>query len=334
MNLIVHIGIEKTGTTTIQEMLFINRENLKSNGFYFLQCAGSKNNRKLPAYCINDTKNDDYFVDKCILSHEDKSKFREALRDDLRDELSALGSEIHTVLISSEQLSSRLTSDTEIRRFHKLMSPHFSNIRILCYLREQCEMAVSLYSTAMRSGVTLGFNEYLKKCQPDNGRYNYYKMINMWSSVFGLSSIDVRIFSKEAFVGGDLICDFLTCISPDLISVVDKSIDSQNLSISAFGQRLGLSINRLLPNYTDDRRLSKSALLRRRFLIIIGYCFPGRGSAPSAAEYQRIYDSFYESNKMLSERYLGKNHKLFEFSPPSQKKKSLGSYFSWLFKTH
>ncbi len=42
MNLIVHIGTPKTGTTTIQEMLFESREILKSKGFHFLQCAGKK----------------------------------------------------------------------------------------------------------------------------------------------------------------------------------------------------------------------------------------------------------------------------------------------------
>jgi hypothetical protein len=319
MNLIVHIGIQKTGTTTIQKILFNNKEILKSKGFHFLQSAGPRNNRKLPTYCIDDEKDDDFFRDRGILSLEGKIKFRENFRSDLDEEICSLGDGIHTVITSSEHFSSRLKSYAEIKKFYDLISPYFANIRILCWLREQCELAISGYSTAMRSGVTLDFDEYLKECQPDNIYYNYYKMLNMWSSVFGFASIKVKIFSKSAFVGDDLICDYLSCVSPDLIAVVDKNIGYQNVSINAFGQGLLLSVNRLLPKYVDGKRLNKSQPLRRRIVEIIESCFSGFGTAPSTSDYQRICDSFYESNKMLSKKYLSKNCKFFDFSPPCRK---------------
>ncbi len=116
MNLIVHIGTPKTGTTTIQKMLFDNKQILKSKGLHFLQCAGPKNNRALPAYCSNDDKSDDFFRDQKILSRDEKTRFRDELRSGFYKELSSLGDGTHTVLTSSEQFSSRMTSDAEIRR--------------------------------------------------------------------------------------------------------------------------------------------------------------------------------------------------------------------------
>ncbi len=176
-------------------------------------------------------------------------------------------------------------------------------------------MATSLYSTAMKSGVTLDFEDCLKKCQPGNTRYDYYEMLNKWSAVFGVANIQARVFSKSAFAGGDLICDYLSCISPDLINTIDKKISYQNASINAFGQRLLLVINRLSQRSADSS-LSKNGSLRRHIVKMVEFCFPGHGCSPSKSDYQKIYDSFYESNKMLSKRYLGKDQELFKFSPP------------------
>ncbi len=217
--------------------------------------------------------------------------------------------------MSSEQFSERLKSDAETSRFYDLVSPVFSKITILCWLREQCEMAVSLYSTAMRTGSTLNFEDYLEKCHPDNTRYNYYKMLNRWSSVFGAGSIEVKVFSKSVFVEGDLICDYLSCISSDLIDVVDRNISSQNVSINAFGQRLLLMTNRLFQRHAKGWLRNKQSL-RRGIMKGIESCFPGQGFTPSASDYQRIYDSFFESNRMLNKKYLGKDRALFDFAPP------------------
>lgn len=322
MNLIVHIGTPKTGTTTIQEVLFRNKDALQSKGFHFLQCAGPKNNRALPAYCVNDEKDDNFFIRRRIVSVEEKSRFRGEFRAKLSEELSSLGADIHTVIMSSEQFSERLTSGREIRRFYDLVSPFFSSVRILCWLREQCEMASSYYSTALRSGDTHRFEDYIEECRPDSTPYNYYKMLNRWSAVFGAGSVSVRVFSRNAFVDEDFVYDFLASVSPDLINVIDKNVVLQNASMSAFGQRLVLSLNRLWPKYTDGehKTLSENAPLRRRLVRKIEVLFPGRGFTPSASEYQRIYDSFYKSNKALNNKYLGKSGALFDFRPPSQRR--------------
>ncbi len=313
MNLIVHIGTAKTGTTTIQKMLFDNNDILRSKGFHFLQCACPKNNRALPAYCINDGRNDDFFRKRKILSLDEKSRFRDELRSNLHKELSSLGDGIHTVIISSEQFT-RLKYDAEIRRFNDLVSPYFSDIRILCWLREQCEMATSLYSTAMISGATLDFNDHLKQCHTNNTRYNYYAMLNLWTAAFGVASIEVKVFSKHAFFKGNFICDYLMCISPDLIPIINNNIRPENISINALGQRLLLTVNRLSQRHAYSW-LKNNSLLRRIIVRIVKSCFSGQGCTPSTVDYKRTYDLFYQSNKMLSNKYLGKNDKLFDFSP-------------------
>ncbi|AXT69661.1 hypothetical protein [Vibrio sp. dhg] len=66
MKLFLHIGTEKTGTTSIQESLYLNKVELISRGFYFVQSVGIKNNRDLPQVFINVNNKDDYFINKKI----------------------------------------------------------------------------------------------------------------------------------------------------------------------------------------------------------------------------------------------------------------------------
>lgn len=44
---ILHIGAEKTGTTTIQEFLTLNRERLLAQGVHFPMSVGLKNHTRL-----------------------------------------------------------------------------------------------------------------------------------------------------------------------------------------------------------------------------------------------------------------------------------------------
>lgn len=319
MNLIVHIGTEKTGTTSIQQMLFENRDALKSKGFHFLQCAGPRNNRALSACCIHDSEKDIFLWNRGVYTPDERRAFRAELSVALHAELSSLGGGIHTVICSSEHLFSRLKSEEEIRRLYDLMAPHFSQIRILCWVREQCEKAVSSYSTALRSGTTRTFQEYLRTCRPDDLRYNYCEALGMWSAVFGRECMVVKVFCRDVFVDGDLICDFLSAVSPELsLFAVDRSIGRKNMSMSAFGQQLALRINRWLPRCRDAAHMepNPNVQLRRRLVKIIERCFPGRGLVPSLADYQRIYNAFYESNKRVAGQYLGSDDRLFDFRPP------------------
>ena len=54
MKLILHIGMEKTGTTSLQQWLFQNKILLSNNGFGISEILGEGNNRKLPSYFIDD----------------------------------------------------------------------------------------------------------------------------------------------------------------------------------------------------------------------------------------------------------------------------------------
>ena len=316
MDLIVHIGKEKTGTTSLQEALYRNKEALASHGFHFLQCAGNKNNRKLAVYCLNPDTYDDYCTSHNIANLDDKKRFNDEFHSDFIEELNSLGHGIHTVLMSSEQLSTRLNTPAKIMRFHDLVSPHFARIKVLCYLREQCDAAISLYKTSLISGKTLEFDDFISTCHSKNSRFDYLAMINRWSSIFGRESIVLKIYNKEDFWDGDLVSDYFHSVTPDLVELVERKRPFLNTSIRPFGQALLLSLNRYWPKSTGNKRFGA---LRRRLMHAIVTSFPGRGFQATEEQYNVIYNSFLQSNKDLSKKYLGKNDALFEYLPPAGK---------------
>ena len=59
MKAVVHIGTEKTGTTSIQHYLFARRPELAAQGFHIADCLGEDNHIKLALLAYEDARCDD-----------------------------------------------------------------------------------------------------------------------------------------------------------------------------------------------------------------------------------------------------------------------------------
>lgn len=299
--LYLHIGTEKTGTTTLQEVLFQNKESLRKEGIHFLQSAGLRNNRKIPAYCMNDDNYDDFFQNLRIDSLEKKKLFRTEFLSQLTKEIQELPTDIHSVIISSEHLHSRTRTLEEVRNVKALLSSFFNEIKVICYVREQSATAVSLYSTGIKAGYSPSLKGMLSQCHPKNTYYNYYDMLSNWSDVFGLENLMVKKFDRSSFKNGDLIDDFFGLIDPELEKVIDKNIEAQNESLTVMGQFLGRAINQALPRYQDNGLVNP---VRGKAIGAVYQSFKGKGEAISLEDYEAIHSSFVESNIKLNEKFL------------------------------
>lgn len=299
--LYLHIGTEKTGTTTLQEVLFKNKESLKKEGIHFLQSAGVRNNRKIPSFCMNDDNHDDFFKNLRIDSLEKKKLFRAEFLSQLTTEIKELPTDIHSVIISSEHLHSRTRTLEEVHNVKTLLSGFFNEIKVICYVREQSATAVSLYSTGIKSGGSPSLKGVLSQCHPNNIYYNYYDMLSNWSDVFGLENLIVKKFDRSSFKNGDLIDDFFGLIDPNLERIIDKNIEAKNESLTIMGQFLGRAINQALPKYQDNGLVNPA---RAKAVNAVYQSFKGKGEAISVDDYENIYSSFSEYNIKLNEKFL------------------------------
>lgn len=309
MKLYLHIGTEKTGTKTIQETLFQNQSVLQKNGYHFLQCAGTRNNRKLPAYCMADENFDDFFRDRKISTLKGKKKFQEKFKSDFEYELRKLPNNIHTIIASSEHFHSRIKRKNEIKYAFDFFSKYFNEIDVICYLREQSATCVSLYSTAIKSGHIPNLKRMLSNCVPSNRYYNYYEMLCNWGEVFGLKNCKIRIFSKEKFLNENLIDDFFSQINSSLIHQIAKETEKRNGSLSKLGQYLGLVTNIIFPKYRRNGDINQ---LRTKAISAISRNFKATKEKAHTASSNAIYANFAESNTLLNQKFLNKEGNCFK----------------------
>jgi len=312
--LFLHIGTEKTGTTSIQHFLHKNKKALFDNGYHLLECGGEKNHRAIPSCCMLDDDFDDFFLDRGIDSVEKKQQFRRKLHKSFNEEMKGLSDSVHSVIITSEHFHSRLKSTEAIERFKLLVAGYFSEIKVICYIREQSTLASSLYSTGVISGSNIAFSSFLEKCVPTNRYYNYHALLTRWSDVFSPEQLDVRIFSRNELYNDDLLDDFCVAINENLLMFTDKDLIKENESMSNTGVMIGRAINALFGRYDKDGLVNKS---RKKAIKLVAKTFPGRTNNIASDEYKRIYEDFRVLNQEVARKYFKNRDDLFPWKPLS-----------------
>jgi len=308
MRLVIHIGTEKTGTSSIQESLFKNKSVLAEHGYYFSQCAGERNNLKYPLYCMSEQRGDPYFRNNNINNVDERRLFKADFEELFNREISSLNSNTHTVIISSEHFHSLLIDESEVKALERLLSKYFDEIKIVCYLREQVETCVSHYSTVIKNGSIPSFSNFMNKCNPSNPYYDYFGLLERWQNVFGHKSLIVSKFSRNTLIDSDIVKDFYTKINVDYINMDMQTHFESNRSLSYAGQCLLKELNAI-------QNLSKVSL--NQAVNFVQNIYVGKGENVTASLYNELYDKFKDANRLLSNKYFSNDVDLFPRKPPS-----------------
>lgn len=224
MELFLHIGPDKTGTTTIQKFLEENRETLAERGYLVPKCPGLKRHYKLYLYGFDDDKmvKEPSWKNRASSPEAFRREFLQQFTEEVR------GSGLDRVVLSDEGLY-RL-SEEEIGRLQILFEGLFDRVHVVLYLRRQDDHVISRYQQVIKTGPsTQTFSEYLEGPHP---YYFYGEIMERWAKRFNRENMRPRIFHRDRMVGGDLIEDFLACIG-----VEDREgftpVQSQNVGLDA-----------------------------------------------------------------------------------------------------
>lgn len=307
MKLIIHIGTEKTGTSSIQDSLQRNRDILIQNGYFFSQCGGVKNNLMFPLYCMDESRDDPYFRNNKINTLEKRQEFKRNFEQSFKNEISAIPNNIHTVIISSEHFHSLLINQSEVDLMKNLVAKHFSDIKIVCYLREQVETCVSHYSTVIKSGLTPDFKEFISNCSSSNPYYNYLSLLDRWASIFDYKNIIISKYIRQLLVEEDIIKDFYSKINLDYKSMSLVSDFESNKSLNYVGQCLLKELNFI------QQKLNVSF---KGPVSFITNNYTGKGQNVSANLYHELYEHFRSDNRKVSNKYLNIDSDLFPKKVP------------------
>lgn len=307
MKAIVHLGTEKTGTSTIQHFLKKNREALVSQGFYFAKSTGSLDDRKLSIYCLGDDQFDAYHKANFIDTLQKKKQFEEKVFLDLKEEMSHLPSNVHTVIFSSEHLHSLVKQDGQRRKLKAMLGDIFDDIILVSYLRPQIEMAVSHYSTYLKTRGVFDLDDFLKNCDVTSYYYDYWRYLTGWEESFPESDILVRVFDKKQLVSGDVVADFCHAFGIDFYQL--GSVVPANESVSPTGQELLKAINRNFPVFIEG--VGKNPT-RTAFIQMIGKIYAGAGAKPSKDRAIKLQGAFDSINQKVKEKWFPERDDLFD----------------------
>jgi hypothetical protein len=321
---IVHIGTEKTGSTSLQAFLGKQRKELLARGILVpLSLSlphpnGAINHTELVSYSHDiSTLNAARFHEaEAPLTPHDMKAYRLARESSLRDEINqtiaAAPFDVHTILVSCELLHNRLLLREELERLRNLLNSLADKLEILVYLRPQHEVAVSLYSTALKNGsVDRRILPNTQGTSADLARikriYEFDELVTRWEAVFGPGSVYVRLYCS------DVVADFRQLLSSRFqcgldVHALHNPAARHNTNLSASAQRVLLALNDALARMPNH----EAKLLRDRILGVLMKCFPGSSALPARGDAETFQAFFEESNSRLCARVFPQRERLFE----------------------
>lgn len=291
----IHIGLEKTGTTTLQEFFFLNRDNLAKAGIHFMSSPGTKNHTDLAVYAYDKTLGD-LIIQKNLQTPEARDAFRESFLVRFKSEIQQAKTKDSHLLVSCEHLSSRVFSKDEIRKLLGLFIHYGYQAKVIVYLRRQDQYLLSTYSTWLKSGAMAELNENAYKRK----RYDYLSLLEMWSEVIGDDNMIVKIFERNQMYKQDLLQDFLMILGIKQNTNYIEPPKNLNKSLDTSKLQFLKSINSLIPSAIDGH---KNPL--RGELVKVLEQMDNNGKLSLKPELsQRILDYYSQDNKAIQERYF------------------------------
>lgn len=215
MKLILHIGTPKTASTLLQNSFEQNPDWLARHGVaYGRALAPDANHITLFIAAAIGV----HSLSKAygIHTEDDILAFRAVLLEELRACVAEQLSHIHTMVLSSENLTGNLRSTEGLQNLRAMLEPLFESIEIVVYVRRQDDAILSMYSEFMRrgfSGATI--DKFMTNCMSDTCPipYIYYRReLLKWIEVWGREALTVRLFDRAQFVGGEILTDFASVV--------------------------------------------------------------------------------------------------------------------------
>lgn len=296
--IVLHIGTEKTGSTSVQAVLARHRAALPPHGFAYPEAPGAFNHLGIAAFAASEDKR---VADLCrdLGVAGGPPELRAALPGALDAELSALPGAVHTLVFSAEHCHSRLLSVPEVARLKALLDPYADSYLVVAYLRRQDEVEVSLNSTRLRVGQVAG----LAFPPPARVRpyYDYEAMLDRWAEVFGPKAIRPRLYAEamRSHPSG-VVEDFRRLIGLPELDIVPAD-RTHNPSLRPEAQAFLLLLNR------HGGRESRASLTG-----VLNSLFAGPGRRPHRAAAREFLAAFAEGNERLRARWFPGRGTLFD----------------------
>lgn len=290
MNIIIHMGILKTGTTALQTTLKENQEPLQNKNIFI---------STIP------------FAHKYdLFMSESKQEF---------NDIEAIGNDNATYIISNEGLyvipvhhivrdnirnGGKIITKNDyidlrtdfLKKYYGIYANH--DVHIIIYLRRQDQL---LDSWCRQIAKNMNTTIHLKDIKQHLMHYCDYDLnLSLIKNVFNRAKISVRVYEKSQLIGSNTVSDFIHFLK---IPMDEKYFHVRaNTSFSRDATELKLACEQYA---ASDMRPLESLYLMSVFDKFTPKDLPQALFSPT--ERQEIYDCFRESNRRVAQEWLGRD---------------------------
>lgn len=303
--LYIHIGIHKTGTTSIQWFLAKNRGKLLENGLFY------------PTVPETDITPFQHRYINLLIRGNKKDTFIKYFENAAKKS--------PNVLISSETFLIKLGF---INWFKELKSI-FDKIIIIVYVRQQDSWLESTYKYMLmyqQSLLNIPLQEWVKNLFNNKKLYRsfsngvfdkkhpfwyniyWYSLIKNWVKAFNRENVIIKEYNPNKFIQGSVVNDFMQIFR---IDILDSFFHLENeLQINSGPKnRNEIELYRITNKFISDKKVQSAVIKKAREILE-----PDNSKILSPIERAQILDNLHKSNTKLSKKYFNSNENIFSAS--------------------
>ena len=287
---ILHIGMPKTGTTQLQYSLGKSASLLEdwkilypTTGCYY---AAGGSNHKFLAWDFMARLPPSGFVSKQMAAHSLNCIFG-SVKELVRD---VEASKCHTVILSSEYFFQAARYPTEVKRLKTLLLSIARRVVVVCYVREHLSWMASAYNQACKVAIK-DMPSFESWAHENRYEYRLHPLLTAWANAFGKENIIVRPYVKGSLVDGDVVADFFSAAQlPQHLATRLQQPARANSAISLRTAEAIRLINKRIASAPEKEQVAK--LLARANIL------PDRpNEGVIRSDTQRMLGAFFEGDR-------------------------------------
>lgn len=301
--LTLHIGLTKTGTTYLQNLMFQNRSLLLKQGILFPETGVFRE----PGDSSRMSGHNDFKAKSTIPGHK-------SLQQKLHEEIESYGHQVQRLFLSCENFAHDGT-DFPVHSFRKFWEK--TKVKIILCVRRQDEWLRSMYVEAVTGGWSRfsgSVEDYLAEHEIKN-TLDYHILANHWAKAFGDENIEIIFLERAATKEGGLWAEFCSASGiDDYRSFAQPDKNSFNESILSSEQIEAIRLINKLPYKNTEMYFGFMRMLRSNSF------FDNKESKFGLSDKMKseLISRYRESNIQLAEKFIGKSTDPFPpFTPTS-----------------
>ena len=265
---ILHIGVHKTGTSSIQSAL----HKFDDGDTFYAQLGNNNHSLAMHTIFSSDYRNHHVWKAQGITDQKLDSlrkQFLEALKGQVARE------DRKRLVICAEGVC--ILKDDEKERLVDFFTSNGVALKIICYVRDPASLAASSFQERVKAGM----NETLLAPYP-----SFEKILEPFERLVDKNNILVKYFSRENMKGKCVVKDFCSILNIKIDKVVDL-----NESMPTSALKLLFNFNNLPLPRDGDKRIHEA---RQKMIEALSYAYRHERKIDSQYFLESIEGSQYE----------------------------------------